>query len=482
MTMPAPDGVTRREFVRLTALVASQLFPAGCRPRTAGGERDTARSAPLDAPADVTIRIAPVQVEVAHRRVVSTVGYNGTVPAPVLRLHEGRPVTVELVNETDVPELVHWHGQLVPSVIDGVAEEGTPHVPPHGRHRYTLTPSPAGTRWLHTHARAAANLTRGMYGGQFGFVYVEPRSEPGRYDREVFLATHEWQPSFAANPMEGEGGEGLGFEGGLEVGYRVFSINGKALGHGEPVRVKRGERVMFRILNASATQNIRLALPGHEFLVVALDGNPVPAPHAVRVLSLGAAERIDAVVEMNTPGVWILGTPADAVRAGGLGIVVEYGGASGRPRWIAPPPESWDYTLFGTREPHGPADETIPMVFQIVPGGHRRFDRWMINGATFEESEPITIRQGRRYRLALHNRGDDTHPLHLHRHQFELVRVQESTGEWKPTAGVLKDTVLVRPNQRMEVDFVADNPGLTLFHCHNQLHMNFGFARLLRYA
>jgi FtsP/CotA-like multicopper oxidase with cupredoxin domain len=61
------------------------------------------------------------------------------------------------------------------------------------------------------------------------------------------------------------------------------------------------------------------------------------------------------------------------------------------------------------------------------------------------------------------------------------VRVQESTGEWKPTAGVLKDTVLVRPNQRMDVDFVADNPGLTLFHCHHQLHMNFGFARLLRY-
>jgi FtsP/CotA-like multicopper oxidase with cupredoxin domain len=471
MTRGTPPGVTRKEFLRMTAVASSQLLAGG---RSRAGERP-------EAPAEVTIRIAPVRVEVAPDRIVSTVGYNGSVPAPVLRLREGRPVSVELVNETDVPELVHWHGQLVPSAIDGVAEEGSPAVPPHGRRRYTLTPTPAGTRWLHTHARAGVDLERGMYSGQFGFVYVEPRSEPGRYDREVFLASHEWLPFFSGDPMAGDGGEGLGLEGGVEIGYRVYSINGKALGHGDPVRVKRGERVLFRILNASATENIELALPGHEFLVVALDGNPVPAPHAVRLLSLGAAERVDAVVEMNTPGVWILGTPNDAKRRGGLGVVVEYAGATGPPQWIAPAPARWDYTLFGTRGPHAAPDETIPMVFQIMAAGHGHVDRWTINGATFEESAPIPIRRGRRYRLALQNCGDDTHPLHLHRHQFELVRVQESTGEWKPTAGVLKDTVLVRPNQRMDVDFVADNPGLTLFHCHHQLHMNFGFARLLRY-
>jgi len=472
MTVPARSGVTRREFLRVTAAAGSQLL-AGGRAGAGGGP---------EPPAELTIHIAPVRVEVAPGRIVSTVGYNGSVPAPVLRLREGRPVSVELVNETDMPELVHWHGQLVPSAIDGVAEEGSPAVPPHGRRRYTLTPTPAGTRWLHTHARAGVHLERGMYSGQFGFVYVEPRSEPGRYDREVFLASHEWQPFFSGEPMMGDGGEGLGLEGGLEIGYRVYSINGKALGHGEPVRVQRGERVMFRILNASATENIELALPGHEFLVVALDGNPVPVPHAVRLLSLGAGERVDAVVAMTTPGVWILGTPNDARRRGGLGIVVEYGGASGPPRWIAPAPERWDYTMFGTRGPHETPDETIPMVFQIRAGGHGHFDRWTINGATFEESEPVPIHRGRRYRLALHNRGDDTHPVHLHRHQFELVRVQESTGEWTPTAGVRKDTVLVHPNQSMDVDFVADNPGLTLFHCHNQLHMNFGFARLLRYV
>src|SRR5207237_9101705 len=120
-----------------------------------------------------------------------------------------------------------------------------------------------------------------------------------------------------------------------EIGYRSFSINGKSLGHGEPVRVKRGERVIFRILNASATENIQLALAGHEFEVVALDGNPVPTPATVRVLALGVADRIDAIETMNNPGVWVLGTPKDDDRRDGMGIVVEYADAAGTPRWVA---------------------------------------------------------------------------------------------------------------------------------------------------
>lgn len=472
------DGVTRRAFLRMAAAVGAGALAGDCRSRAPDS---TGRGV---AGADVTIRMAPLDVEVAPHQVVRTVGYNGSVPAPVLRLPEGRPVTVELLNQTDVPELVHWHGQLVPSAIDGSAEEGTPYLPPHGRQRYTLTPTPAGTRWLHSHARAGTSLQGGTYTGQFGFVYVEPRSEPGRYDREVFLATHEWHPSLVADPMEGFGGESESRMGnGLEVGYRLFSINGKALGHGEPVRVKYGERVMFRILNASATQSIQLALPGHEFLVVALDGNPVPAPRPKRVLSLGVAERIDAVVQMNQRGVWILGTPDDRQRNSGLGIVIEYGGSSGPPRWIAPAADPWDYTMFGRPGSLQQPDETIPLVFRMIPGGGDSFDQWVINDVAFEHSEPIAIHQGRRYRLALENLSDDTHPVHLHRHLFELARVLDrSTGAWRSTTGVLKDTVLIEPKQRMDVDFVAANPGLTLFHCHHQLHMNLGFARLFRYV
>ena len=113
---------------------------------------------------------------------------------------------------------------------------------------------------------------------------------------------------------------------GYEVGYRYFTINGRMLGHGEPVRVKHGERVLFHVLNGSATEIRSLALPGHSFKVVALDGNAVPTPAEVPVLWLGTAERISAIVEMNHPGVWIMGDLADDDRSHGMGIVVEYAG------------------------------------------------------------------------------------------------------------------------------------------------------------
>ena len=124
---------------------------------------------------------------------------------------------------------------------------------------------------------------------------------------------------------------------GWEVGYRHFTINGKCLGYGEPIRVKEGQRVLFHFLNASATESVRFALPGHRFQVVALDGNPVPRPQLVDVLELGTAERIDAVVVMDTPGVYVLGTPKDSHRAKGMGIVVEYANRSGKPQWVRPP-------------------------------------------------------------------------------------------------------------------------------------------------
>src|SRR6478752_5071929 len=125
---------------------------------------------------------------------------------------------------------------------------------------------------------------------------------------------------------------------GYEVSYELFSINGRMLGEGEPIRVKEGERVLFHVLNASATEIRSLALPGPVFRIVALDGNPVPKPGDVPILWVGTAERVSAIVEMKHPGVWVMGDLADDDRNHGMGIVVEYTGKTGKPRWSKPKP------------------------------------------------------------------------------------------------------------------------------------------------
>ena len=156
-------------------------------------------SAPQEAaPADFTLRIAPVAVELYPNHVISTIGYNGMVPGPLLRMREGKSVTVNVINETDVPEFVHWHGLFIPSEVDGSEEEGTPPVPPNGQRSYQFVPRPAGTRWYHTHAMAMADLHRSTYTGQFGFLMIDSGNDPGHYDQEVFLALRDWEPFFSA--------------------------------------------------------------------------------------------------------------------------------------------------------------------------------------------------------------------------------------------------------------------------------------------
>jgi FtsP/CotA-like multicopper oxidase with cupredoxin domain len=181
---------------------------------------------------------------------------------------------------------------------------------------------------------------------------------------------------------------------------------------------------------------------------------------------------------MNQPGVWILGETRDQLRKAGMGIVVEYANQQGKPKWIEPPETVWDYRPFAAapaaiREP----DEIIPLRFESRFHGQGAFDSWAINGKSYPHTDTIMLRQGQRYRLQLINHSTDDHPLHLHRHSFEVTKLDGTA-----VSGLSKDVLVVPANTTSEVDFTASNPGATLFHCHNQTHMDFGFMMLFQYV
>ena len=416
------------------------------------------------------LTIEPVAVELGPNMRIHTLGYNGTAPGPLLRVQEGVPLNVQVTNATDHPELVHWHGLHIPSAVDGAEEEGTPMIPPRASREYTFIPSPSGSRWYHTHTMAGDNLQRATYTGQFGFMYIDPKSEPGNYDHEVFLAVHHWEPSF--EQMKDT------WRNCPEISYRYASFNDKMLGAGDPLRVRQGERVLFHFLNASATENVVLSLPRHTFTVTALDGNPVASPVKVQVLSLGVAERIDAIVEMDEPGNWILGSVNDEERVKGLGVQVEYAGQSGAALWEPPTAFDWHYALFSSGEPApSEADEQITMLFEKVAGRDGERDTWTINGRSFPQIPSLTVRNGGRYRIRFVNATGCDHPVHLHRHTFELKRISEV-----PVSGIHKDTINLPRYGAADIELMANHPGPTLFHCHQQLHMDFGFMQMIQYA
>ena len=114
----------------------------------------------------------------------------------------------------------------------------------HGKRR-AFEPKPAGFRFYHTHVAAGGDLNRGTYTGQAGPVYIEPKDEPGTYDHEVFLVLKEFAPAFSRGGDMADGfpgrrprsgaaaiGEAADDEAqaktkGFEVGYDLFSINGR---------------------------------------------------------------------------------------------------------------------------------------------------------------------------------------------------------------------------------------------------------------
>jgi FtsP/CotA-like multicopper oxidase with cupredoxin domain len=444
---------TRRQAIQLAGLTAlSAALPLIAQPA-----------------ADYTLEIAPFTLEASRHR-YKTVAYNGSVPGPLLRMKEGRPVTIDVRNRSPHAEVVHWHGLFLPSQVDGAMEEGTPMIPSGGRARYTFTPKPSGFRWYHTHVSAEKDLSRGQYSGLHGVLMIEPRDNPGRYDQEASLVLHDL------------GGQLLSSDdGSMNPSYDVSTINGRVTGYGEPLHVRAGQRLLLHILNASPTEVHWIALAGHSLQVIALDGNAVPQTKRVSMLRLAPAERASMYVELNNPGVWVLGEVRKHIQAAGMGIVVEYTDRTGKPQWQQPESLVWNYAQFADTASSGeiePDATEIPLVFTSKFAGHGALDHWAINGKSFPDTDSPIFTEGKRHRLLFRNHSTDDHPVHLHRHSFEITRIAGGPR----LRGLMKDTVLVMAGTEVAVELIADNPGPTLFHCHQQDHMDMGFMMLFRYA
>jgi FtsP/CotA-like multicopper oxidase with cupredoxin domain len=454
---PSPNRITRRTFLAQTSAALagatlSSAVPAWAQSRT---------------PSDFQLEIAPLALEIAPKKIIHTVAYNGSVPGPLIRWPEGKPIIIDVLNRSAVPEIVHWHGLHIPPAMDGAAEEGSPLIPPSSQLRYSFIPRPPGFRWYHTHTLAAHDLKRAAYTGQFGCFYIEPKSNPGAYDQEIFLTLHDWNAYMAPSGDSSS-----------EAAYDYSTINARMLGHANPLRVREGQRILLHILNASASMMHWLALSGHQLTVIAMDGNAVPVPHAMPAVRLAPAERIDALVTMNNPGVWILAETREPFRKAGMGVVVEYTNQQSEPKWIEPPETLWDYSRFASSQPPAAAlDEIIPLRFESKFHGAGTFDSWLINGKSFPHTDTPLLHEGKRYRLRMTNRSADDHPMHLHRHTFEAANIAGAA-----LSGLLKDVLVVPANSTADIDFTADDPGPTLFHCHMQSHMDFGLMMLFRYA
>jgi FtsP/CotA-like multicopper oxidase with cupredoxin domain len=414
--------------------------------------------------------------------------FNGMVPGPEIRVRQGGRLHILVENQLAEPTTVHWHGLRVPNAMDGVPDLTQRPIGPGETFVYEFGVPDAGTYWYHPHQRSFEQVGRGLYGP----LIVEER-EPIQVDRDVTWVLDDWRLLPNAQ-ISDDFGNLMDASHNGRVGNTV-TVNGAIL---EDFAVRAGERIRLRLINAANARIFGLEFQGHLPMVIALDGQPIE-PHAPEVgrIVLGPAMRADLVIDMSGgPGARF--TVTDTFYQGLEYRLLDLVYADEPPLRAHPLDAPMRLAANTMPEPDLRAAERHEVTFgggmmggmMAAMMGGRSVDMremmragmaWAVNGvaASGHVMEPfLTLQRDRSCVLAMHNDTAWHHPIHLHGHAFRVIaRGGQPTRyrEWQ-------DTVLMAPQERVDIAFVADNPGDWMFHCHILEHQAAGMMAVIRIA
>jgi FtsP/CotA-like multicopper oxidase with cupredoxin domain len=460
-------------------LTRRQLWTAGGALALAGTlpARGHAASA-TSAPVALRLTAAPARALMVGDSYPPTAvwSYGGSVPGPVLRVRQGARFRAVVKNRLDEDTTVHWHGIRLPNVMDGVPGLTQPPIRPGGSFAYEFTPPDAGTFWYHPHHNSLVQMGRGLAGA----LIVEER-EPPRVDHELLWVIQGWHLGRDAQAAPGFGNRMEAAMAG-RLGNTV-TVNGRVP---DAVRVRAGERVRLRIVNAATARIVALRFEGHRPIVVAFDGQPCePHEPAGGRLVLGPAMRADVILDMaGRPGSRhaVIDDFYERLAYELLAFAYERAVPLREHPLDAPvrlPPNPLPQPDLASAEWHELVLQGGMMGGMGMMG--MRGAAWALNGHSMTGDghagmpPMLTLARGRTCVLSLRNETAWWHPMHLHGHSFRVLDRTASPG----TGAVWGDTVLVPPRQTVEVAFVADNPGDWMLHCHVMDHQVSGMMGVL---
>lgn len=274
--------------------------------KTASDQKPLTPTIANDGTKEFTLSAEPIRWQYANGKTITVWAYNGQVPGPEIRVNEGDKVRILFTNRLPQPTSVHWHGLNVPNSMDGVPGVTQDAIEPGASFTYEFTATPAGTRFYHTHGSGADDEAQQSDMGLSGAFIVEPKGYQ-KPDKEYTLLLDDWlKGSGDFNMAMQDMDMGNGSSSSMNMNYNLFTINGLAYPDTKTLNVKQGDRVLVRLVNASASTTHPMHLHGQQFKVVAVDGNPVPeaAQLTKNTISLGPGETYDIVFTADNPGVW----------------------------------------------------------------------------------------------------------------------------------------------------------------------------------
>ncbi|MEK7545804.1 MAG: multicopper oxidase family protein [Patescibacteria group bacterium] len=447
---------------------------------------------------------APVRWELRPGFTTDAYAYNGQIPGPEIRLKRGDRVKVTLVNKLDEPTTIHWHGVRVPAGMDGVPYVSQDPVPPGGSFVYDFIVPDAGTFFYHSHVDTDDQVDRGLYGPfivepaegavpdavvalddwlldasgkRLATKYTYQESETDNLLDSVSEATRP--PTGGARHMMPNGMMmgGMQHEGMMDHGFApeingrygdTLTANGKAGDAVAPITVPEGGTRLLRLINASNAMAHELkADDGRLLEIVAVDGTPLAKPVRTGTLTLTPAKRFDVLLRDGDGKPWAL---VEKRETGSLRIPVNvFGQAGAEPVFVSDAPAPLDLSK---RAPDA----------VVAVGTDRMMDptTWTINGVPFDMEDPgqplARFSRGTWVKIRFMNGTPMSHQMHLHG-MFMTVIARDGS----PVGQAYRqDTVVVRPNESVDVAVLADNPGDWVLHCHNLEHEEHGLMTKIR--
>src|SRR5690242_20048104 len=291
--MSAPTEQFPREISGLPAATAAELV------ELAGGQR-------------FELRISPVSKRLGDAT-VRMLAYNGSIPGPTLKVRQGSEVDVDVVNDGDLEQTVHWHGLRLDNRSDGTHETQAP-IPVGGRFSCRVAFPDPGVYWYHPHIREDYAQEMGLYGN----VIVEPADPDywGPAHRELCITLDD---------VLLEDGQIAPFSR-LETNYSAMGRFGDTLliaGQAElELTAKRGEVVRLYLTNTANTRVFKVALPGARMKLVGGDSGRVEHEQFIEDVVLAPSERAVVDVLFEQPGDLVLEhrTPEQTYRLGTIAV------------------------------------------------------------------------------------------------------------------------------------------------------------------
>jgi FtsP/CotA-like multicopper oxidase with cupredoxin domain len=412
--------------------------------------------------------------------------YDGRIPGPEIRVRQGERIRVTVQNRLPEETTVHWHGVRVPHAMDGVPHLTQKPIAPGDTFTYEFDCPDAGTFWYHPHQRSFAQVGRGLYGA---LIVEEPK--PVAIDRDVTWVLGDWRLLKDASISADFGNmHDVSHDG--RIGNTV-TVNGRVA---ETFQALAGERLRLRLVNSANARIFGLEFQDHRPRVLAIDGQPVephvPTDHRV-VLAPGM--RTELLLDM-------VGRPGQHYRV----LDTFYRGREYRLldlAYVDKPPVRDLSTAESIKLPSNPLAEPnleaaarheVTLAGGMMGGMNsaimdgqsvdmrtllRNGLAWAINGvaAMGHRHDPfVVLERNRSCVLQINNDTVWHHPMHLHGHSFRVISRNGRPTRYREW----QDTVLLAPRERVEIAFVADNPGDWMFHCHNLEHQAGGMTGVVR--